>query len=324
MPDELEHTPISTPEVEKRFRNPGELESQAISDAKDGESFTDLDKSAETSTSSPPSNQKLFQRPTNAFPRRDPKKLLELRKDDLGGDVASRVQDIFGQDGDNFGVDSMELFDNELNTSTKAVARCPMCNQPCDAAELKKWGAMDTRKQERFCRSHRKTTAEKKWSSKGYPEIDWEKLDSRISEHHDFIKGLLNGADCHYRRTFEKMVAAGKGRSLRKLESNLTPGYYGSRGLNTISEYVIREFSRLLSKRSVKDPLMSKRGTTAFVQSVIVPEVAVRLIIEDMSIEDVEARDVLTESANMGELVNEEIRDVVEERIENSEDDDED
>jgi hypothetical protein len=43
---------------------------------------------------------------------------------------------------------------------------------------------------------------------------------------------------------------------------------------------------------------------------------------EDMSINGVEARDVLTESVNIGELVHEEIRDVVVERVKNSEDDD--
>jgi len=320
-PEELEHTPISTPEAEKRFKKPGEVNSEAILDVNGGE-FSDLGQLAQIPISTPPSTQRLFQRPRTAVRNRDPKKLLELKKHALGGELASRVEDIFGQEDDDFGVDSMELLNDGLGPSTTAATRCPMCNQPCDATELKKWGAMNTRQQERFCRSHRKTTAEKKWSSKGYPEIDWEKLDSRISAHRNFIKSLVNGADCHYRKTFEEMVAAGKGRSLRKLESNLTPGYYGPRGLNTISEYVIREFSGLLSQRSLEDPLMSKRGTTAFVQSVIVPEVAVQLIMKDMSIDDVEARDVVVESANFGELVNEEIRDVVVERVENSKDDD--
>ena len=320
VPDELERTPILTPGAEKEFKNPGNCDSPPTPDIKADESFAELDSFTDIPDWSPPKTQMLFEQPANSLPKKDPKKLLELKKNDLGGDLTSKVHNILSQDRDNLGVDSMDLFDDDLDASTIAVAHCPMCGQPCNAGELKQWGAMDTRKQERFCRSHRKTPAEKKWFSKGYPEIDWEKLDSRISEHHDFIKRLLNGADCHYRKTFEEMVAAGKGRSLRKLESNLTPGYYGSRGLNTISEFVIREFSRLLSKRSVKDPLMSKRGTTAFVQSVIVPEVAVQLIMKDMSIGDVEARVVLTESANMGELVNEEIKDVVEERFENSED----
>jgi hypothetical protein len=319
----LEHTPVSTPGVNKGFKNPGQVDSPSILDSEGGGSFTDLEKLEDTLSSTPPSMKKLLQKPTNVVSfKRDPNKLLELKNYDLGGDLAARVQNIIGQDGKELGVDSGGLFDNDFDTSTTVEARCPMCNQPCDAAELSKWGTMNTRQQERFCRFHRKTTAENKWSSKGYPKIDWERLDSRISKRHDFIKDLLNGAVCHYRKTFEELVAAGKGRALRKMDSNLTPGYYGSRGLNMISEHVIREFSGLLSKRSVKDRLISKRGTTAFVQSVIVPEVAVQLIMEDMSIDDAEARDVLTESANIGELVHEEIGDVVVERAGDSDDDD--
>lgn len=269
---------------------------------------------------------KLFQRPADTIPfKRDPnRKPLELENYDLGslgGDLAARVKGIVRLDGDGLAKDTTGLYDEALNISMPVEARCPMCNQPCDAAELKKSGAMNTRQQERFCRSHRKTSAEKKWISKGYPTIDWTKLDSRISEHHTFIKKLLNGADCHFRRTFDELVRAGKGRALRKMESNLTPGYYGSRGLNTISEHVIREFSSLLSSRSVQDRLMSKRGTTAFVQAVIVPEVAVRLTMEDMSVDDAQAREVLAESSSIGELVHEEVRDVVVEEVENSDGD---
>ena len=321
-PPEFENSPMSTPGVNKGFKIPSQVETPSVSDSKGGESFTDPGKLEDTPTSTPPCMKKLFQMPKNAIPfKRDPNTLLELGDYDLGVDLATRVQGIIGLDSKELGADSGGLFD-DFDTSITAEARCPMCNQPCDATELKKWGTMNTRQQERFCRSHRRHTAEKKWSSKGYPEIDWEKLDSRISEHHDFVKAILNGADCHYRKTFEEMVAAGKGRSLRKMDANLTPGYYGSRGLNTISEHVIREFSGLLSKRSVKDRLISKRGTTAFVQSVIVPEVAVQLIMEDMSVNHVEARDVLTESSDIGELVHEEIRDVVVEMVENSEDND--
>jgi len=229
----------------------------------------------------------------------------------LSGGLKAKLKGIVGEDVDMMIAESGEVFGNEFDTSTKVEARCPLCKQPCSISELRKWGTMNTRQQEKFCRSHRRTNAETKWSAKGYPDIDWERLDDRIAGHHDFIKNILRGAESHYRNAFEKLIAAGKGRSLRKMESNLIPGYYGTRGLNMISGHVIRELSGLLSARSVHDDLISKRGTTAFVQSVIVPEVAVQLIMEDMFIDDVEARNVLAESSKMGELVHEEIGDVV-------------
>ena len=77
-------------------------------------------------------------------------------------------------------------------------------------------------------------------------------------------------------------------------------------------------FTPLLKKRVVKDRVMAARGVTGFVQSVLVPEVAVLLIMEDMDVDVGEARNILTESSGMGELVNEEIKDVVTRRIADS------
>lgn len=191
------------------------------------------------------------------------------------------------------------------------IPRCPMCKQPITAQEVKKCLSMNTRQQERFCRFHRKRDAEDAWSTKGYPVIDWDKLDARLAQHHEFLRSLLNGASCHYRDAFQDIVTAGKERNLLKMSKNLTPGYYGTRGLRLISENIMHNFSPLLKKRAVKDRLIAARGVTRFVQDVLVPEVTVLLIMEDMNIGIEAARTLLSESAGTGELVNEEIRDVV-------------
>jgi hypothetical protein len=82
------------------------------------------------------------------------------------------------------------------------------------------------------------------------------------------------------------------------------------------------EFTPLLKKRVVKDRLMAARGVTGFVQSVLVPEVTVLLIMEDMNIMIDEARTVMKDSIGMGELVHEESRDVVVRRVEDTDDED--
>jgi hypothetical protein len=82
------------------------------------------------------------------------------------------------------------------------------------------------------------------------------------------------------------------------------------------------EFTPLLKKRVVKDRLMAARGVTGFVQSVLVPEVTVLLIMEDMNIMIDEARTVMKDSIGMGELIHEEIRDVVVRRVEDTDDED--
>ncbi|KAF7956879.1 hypothetical protein EAE96_004203 [Botrytis aclada] len=207
-------------------------------------------------------------------------------------------------------------------------SRCPMCNEPVAAEDLKALGKMNTRKQEKFCLSHQRKSARSNWKSKGYPEIDWEILDSRISNHHAFIEKIIRGATCHYREVFDEKVKAGKDRNLMKSSTNLIPGYYGSRGLRLISENIMHEFTPLLKYRAPLDRLIAARSTAAFVDSVVVPEVTVLLIKEDMNVSDEEARTILTDSSEMGDLVNEEIKDVVtlkpEDRksVGNSDDDD--
>ncbi|TAQ89690.1 hypothetical protein B7494_g1962 [Chlorociboria aeruginascens] len=208
--------------------------------------------------------------------------------------------------------------------SVQQGPRCPMCNQPVDSEELTAYGAMNTRQQEKFCRSHQKKTARADWASKGYPEIDWNRLETRLAKHHSYIKKLINGASCYYRELLEDAVNTGKDRSLMKMTTDLTPGYYGSRGLRVMSENIMTKFTPILKKRAPMDRLIAARTPIGFVQAVLVPEVVVLLIREDMGVDVDEARQILKDSIGVGELVHEEIRDVVVQKVADSEDDDDD
>jgi hypothetical protein len=216
--------------------------------------------------------------------------------------------------------------DDDFQTMTQ-MAKCPMCGESVDPAELRAYGRMNTRKQEKFCRSHRRATALKTWDEEEYPTIDWAKLDSRISKYHPFIKELINGADSYSRDRLAETVNAGKNRSLLKSDFNPTPGYYGTRGLRAISENTMRKFTPLLKRRMVVDRLMAARGFTPYVEYVVVPEVAVKLIMDDMKCGPERAREIMTESLAVGELLSEEVWDIVtrrgSEEIEDSEDSDE-
>jgi len=247
---------------------------------------------------------------------------LSLSTFGVDGETVGNIKDIIAEDKDVLNATTYE--DDDLFMTNTQKARCPMCNKPVDPDDLRAFGDMNTRQQEKFCRSHQRKSAKEDWESHGYPEIDWENLDSRISTHHSFIKEVVKGAESHYRRALADIVKAGKDRNLMKMTSNLTPGYYGSRGLRAISENLMQKFSPLLKKMAIQDRLISARGPTAFVQSVLVPEVTVRLIMEDMKVEIEEARKILTDSVGVGELVHEEIRDVVMRHVEDSEEDGED
>ncbi|KAJ8071566.1 hypothetical protein OCU04_001889 [Sclerotinia nivalis] len=247
-------------------------------------------------------------KPSNStLPSRQSKQ-LQLYDDDIldGADELAKELDpdaFFGIT--NFGrEDSSDLDDH-------TGPRCPMCNELVAAEDLEAFGEMNTRKQEKFCLSHQRKSARSNWKVKGYPDIDWTILDSRIANHHAFIKRIIGGASCHSRDILDEKIRTGKDRNLMKTTTNLTPGYYGSRGLRLMSENIMHKFTPKLKERAPIDRLIAARGPTAFVESVVVPELTVLLIKEDMKVDDEEAREILKESCEMGDLVNEEIKDVV-------------
>ena len=79
-------------------------------------------------------------------------------------------------------------------------------------------------------------------------------------------------------------------------------------------EYLAKAFSVLLRNLNTSDKLISAGGgVSAYVQAVLVPELATALIKEDLGVDEKRAKEIIKESAELGELVNEEEGDVVDE-----------
>ena len=191
---------------------------------------------------------------------------------------------------------------------------CPMCNEKVDQALLDGFTRnkrMKISEQQRFCQLHQTESAREAWAVRGYPTIDWDRLEVRISKWHGMLEAILEGGPSHFSDRFLKKVEEGKNKTVLKTRDSLTPGYYGSRGLRLMTENIIEQFSSLLRKRAVRDRLISARGYTAYVQAVLVPELTVRLIMEDMEVRETRARAILEDSIGIGELLNEEIGDIV-------------
>lgn len=204
----------------------------------------------------------------------------------------------------------------EITTTEKKTnlgpgqAECPMCEEPVDKQflnEYSKGQRMSIARQAKFCRQHKKRTAEELWKTKGYPNIDWKGLGARIAEHHPHIKSLINGATSHFGERLRKKIEMGKDRTLFTTDEYPVPGYYGLRGMSAMTESIVDAFSGLLRERAPLDKLISARGHTGYVQSVLVPELGMRLIKEDMGIvDDGEARAVMRESKDIGVILNDE------------------
>lgn len=195
-------------------------------------------------------------------------------------------------------------------------AECPYCKMPVNRELLDSYsrGArMSVRMQRAFCVEHKKAEARDLWKARGYPDIEWKKLDMRISEHFGFLEKILKGGKSHYGDKLARDVKDGKSRNLMKAGFDSPPGYYGTRGFRAMQEAIFGRFSSLLRQRAVEDALVSSRGYSIYVQAVLVPELAVRLVMEDMDVGSEAARKILEESEAIGELLCEDIGDIVDE-----------
>jgi hypothetical protein len=205
-------------------------------------------------------------------------------------------------------------------------AVCPVCGDPVEEEFLQDYhiGRMNIRMQANFCRAHKKRSAQQVWSTRGYPKIKWQEMDSRIEKHHQYLRELLDGASSYYRNILKEAVKSGKNRNLKQTmltsgDDALTPGYYGSRGQRAMSDNIMKKFSPTLRTIAVKDRLVAAHGVTGYVQAVLVPELAVMMIKEDMDVEVEEARIIMRDSIMLGDLVNEEAEDVLPKHLDHNE-----
>ncbi|PKS06342.1 hypothetical protein jhhlp_007090 [Lomentospora prolificans] len=222
-------------------------------------------------------------------------------------------------DSDDSSLSDLDVSDSEEEDKDRSV-QCPYCKKPVSRElfeSFSKGSRMSIRQQRTFCSEHKKAEARDLWKTRGYPDIDWDGLDSRIAEHYGFLEKILKGGRSHFGDVLARDVKDGKKRNLMKADFNCSPGYYGTRGFRTMQEAIFARFSKLLRKRAVEDSLVSSRGYSIYVQVVLVPELAVRLVMDDMDVEAEAARRILEESAAIGELLCEDVGDVVGEDDEN-------
>ena len=226
-------------------------------------------------------------------------------------------------------------------------AVCPMCRQPVDKSYLEAFTQagtrMNLRQQAQFCKAHNERSAESEWAERGYPNIDWQRLDARIAKFHPIMDDILSRRKfSFYRNAFEDSLKSG--RKNRTIQETLmggdeiegtSPGYYGGRGAKMMyalvssrpshvspafndpaspwyfliffrADNIMSGFARKLRRLAASDKLISSGGVSRYVQAVLVPELAVVLVMDDMKVDEEKAREVLRDSVDIGNLLNEE------------------
>ena len=81
-------------------------------------------------------------------------------------------------------------------------------------------------------------------------------------------------------------------------------------------DYLMARFASRIRRLAGTDRLVSAAGVAGFVQGVLVPELAIMLVKDDMRVDDEQARVILKDSSEIGDLLNEEEDEVIKDEVE--------
>ncbi|KKZ60090.1 hypothetical protein EMCG_00781 [[Emmonsia] crescens] len=205
-------------------------------------------------------------------------------------------------------------------TPKTTVIVCPGCDQAIDPRFIDDFQSpkgLNYRKKAQFCRDHRIKAAEHEWAERGYPTIDWENLHKRIEKHYAELDRILTcNKPSFYRNVLESSRIGKKKGNLRLTVDGdgvekMSTGYYGPWGAKKMMDAIINHFAGKFKHLAPTDGLIKAAGVSGFVQSVMVPELAVMLVKEDMNIEEADARQIMRDSMEIGNLINEQPDDII-------------
>lgn len=151
---------------------------------------------------------------------------------------------------------------------------------------------------------------QRKWHDRGYPTLNYndrdfvEKLERRVTLTCDHLQGVIGKESSHFHKElFHKVGGRERINTIEGAFFQVDPGYYGPRGKNIICSVILDEMSNELRKKVDENPasLVAHQGVASYVLAVLVPEAAVRLIMEDMDLlEEDAAIAILKESIELG------------------------
>ncbi|PUU81157.1 RTC4-like domain-domain-containing protein [Tuber borchii] len=192
---------------------------------------------------------------------------------------------------------------------------CQMCEEPLPANFLDTWKNGEFRKGHipmlewmDICTEHKAVSLREEWMEKGYPKIDWQGMKKRIETHYKPIEAIVHGEiESPFMAIFQQQEKDVRGNPILLLQKDHRlqyPGYYGPRGANIMLHWLLRRFGSEINAHNNATSNLAHSSAAAFVQAVLVPEMAVRLIMEDMKVAEKRAREVLEESRSIGETLN--------------------
>ena len=122
--------------------------------------------------------------------------------------------------------------------------KCPFCGEKVDPTlqedfddEFNVNRQKNIKWQRRFCNYHKQRQSESLWLQRGYPKIDWERLETRMERHYGFLASVLDHSEpSEYRTALKEKTKPGT-KGIHQSYNNAANGkpgalvgYYGPRG----------------------------------------------------------------------------------------------
>lgn len=199
-------------------------------------------------------------------------------------------------------------FDFESLRKSPTTRRCKFCRKELPPSFVE---VPPTASRARFgyCRRHENATVLQQGKQLGYPAVcDFTQVRARITKLLPRIRKLLDGPDSEFltilrNKTSHRNVATPM--SMFNVFDLTQPGYYGPRGAEMIKGIVMDSMAKeIKSNKGLSDALKFCGGVMGYISSIIVPEIGVRLIMEDMDMNWDDARKIMKESSAYGNVIN--------------------
>ena len=179
-----------------------------------------------------------------------------------------------------------------------------------------------------YCKRHEDTTSLEAGRSKGYPEsFDFKFIYSRVLtvlkniQIQKLIKGEQKSEILKTLQTSTSNRNAATPMAMFQVFDLTQPGYYGPRGVELITRLVMENFAdEIRNSKKLQESLRFCGGVMGYVSSVIVPEVGIRLIMEDKDIDWEKARQIMKESVAYGSVINPAVADEIDDEDVDEED----
>ncbi|KAF3911868.1 hypothetical protein AA313_de0209609 [Arthrobotrys entomopaga] len=206
--------------------------------------------------------------------------------------------------------------------NVKKKYTCFMCNEEV-SKELYESYMPDLPKKmplkRKLHKSHKLEKAHAKKKELGIPDIDWDKLEDRCKEYFSYLEDIMTGkAKSHYRGVSEQFFKAKHRNGQSRTEAVFQkgnwekeyPGYYGPRGRDIIadaisgSKMILAVLKRLKQSRDVT---LVNSGEGVYIQSILIPELAIRLIMDDFNMGEDEiekGRKLMVDTIDVGLALN--------------------